>query len=216
MNRLSVVGAIVTSFVLGATMTVAAQDEHKQQEELKKETAQPPARQDQAKPEEHRNQEPQQNEERRQEPRQDQRQMQPQQEKQQHEMQQQEKQQQKMDKQQEKMEKQQGQERREQAQPQQPNREQGRPQHAQNQRHIPEQDFHAHFGREHRFHPGRMQVNGGSPQFRYSGYMFELVEVWPTDWAYDADDYYIDYFGDEYWLCSFSHPEVRLELIIIG
>jgi len=215
MNRLSIVGAIATSFVLGATMTVAAQDEHKPQEEQKKETAQPPARQDQAKPEEHRNPEPQQNEERRQESRQDERQMQ-QQEKQQHEMQQQEKQQQKMDKPQEKMEKQQGQERREQAQPQQPNREQGRPQHAQNQRHIPDQDFHAHFGREHRFHPGRMPVNGGRPQFHYSGYMFELVEVWPTDWAYDADDYYIDYFDDEYWLCSFSHPELRLELIIIG
>jgi flagellar biosynthesis GTPase FlhF len=211
MKRLSVVGAIFTSLVLGAAITAVAQDEPKK-EEHKQEEAKPAARQEQAKPEEHRNQE-QQNEERRQEPKQDEHQMQKQQENQRREMQQQ-------DKQQEKMDKQQGreQERREQAQPQQtmPNREQGRPQHAQNQRHIPEQDFHSHFGREHRFHPGRMQVNAGRPQFRYSGYMFELVEVWPTDWAYDSDDYYIDYFGDEYWLCSFSHPDIRLELVIIG
>jgi hypothetical protein len=220
MNRLSVVGAIFTSLVLGAAMNAVAQDdEHKKPEEHKQQTAQPPARQEQAQPEERRNQ-PQQNnnEERRQEPRQDERQMQQQQEKQQHEMQQQEKQQQRMDKQQEKMDRQQGQEQREQARPQQPmpNREQARAPHRENQRHISDHDFHAHFGREHRFHPGRMQVSGGSPQFAYSGYTFELVEVWPTDWAYDADDYYIDYFGDEYWLCSFSHPEIRLELIIIG
>jgi len=211
MNRLSVVGTIFTSLVLGAAMNALAQEEHKQQEEhqnQKQEVAQPAARQDQAKPEEHRNQQPQ-NEERRQ----DERQMQQQQEKQQHEMQQQEKQQQKMDKPQGRE-----QERREQAQPQHP-RQNGQPSrapHTGNQRRIPEHDFHAHFGREHRFAPGRMQVNGGRPQFNYSGYVFEIVEVWPTDWAYDADDYYIDYFGDEYWLCSFSHPEMRLELIIIG
>ena len=61
-----------------------------------------------------------------------------------------------------------------------------------------------------------MQVNEGRPQFNYGGYAFEIVEVWPVGWAYDADDYYIDFFDDEYWLCSFSRPDVRLELIIIG
>jgi len=220
MKRLSVVGAIFTSLVLGAAMSAVAQEEeHKKPEEHKQETAPPPARQEQAQPEERRNQPPQNNEERRQEPRQDERQMQQQQQKQQHEMQQEEKQQQKMDKQQEKMDRQQGreQDRREPTQPQQPMQNgPARAPRGGNQRHISDHDFHAHFGHEHRFHPGRMQVSGGRPQFTYSGYMFELVEVWPTDWSYDADDYYIDYFGDEYWLCSFSHPEVRLELIIIG
>jgi hypothetical protein len=61
-----------------------------------------------------------------------------------------------------------------------------------------------------------MQVYEGRPQFHYSGYVFEIVEVWPADWVYDEDDYYIDYVEDEYWLYSFHHPGVRLELIIIG
>ena len=174
-------------------MSAAAQDEHKDE---KQQATPPPARHEQAAPAEHRNQE-QQNEQRRQEPRQNE-----------HQMKQQQEQERKMDKQQEKMERQQ--EARPQGQPQ------GGERHAGNQRHIPDNDFHAHFGREHRFAPGRLQVSSGRPQFRYSGYMFELVEVWPADWAYDADDYYIDYFGDEYYLCSFSHPEIRLELIIIG
>jgi hypothetical protein len=83
-----------------------------------------------------------------------------------------------------------------------------------NHRRIPEQDFHAHFGREHRFAPGRVQVYGGRPQFNYSGYVFEILEPWPGDWAYDDDDYYVEYVDDEYWLYSFRHPGVRLELII--
>ena len=219
MKRLSVVGAIFTSLVLGAAMNAVAQEENKQ-EEHKQETAQPPARQEQAKPEERRSQPQQNNEERRQEPRQDERQMQQQQEKQQHETKQQEKQQQKMDKQQEQMNRQQGreQDRRQQAQPQQPMQkgQQARAPHRENQRRISEGDFHAHFGREHRFAPGRIQVYEGRPQFTYTGYVFELLNPWPSDWAYDTDDYYVDYFDDEYWLCSFSHPEIRLELIIIG
>ena len=85
-----------------------------------------------------------------------------------------------------------------------------------NRRRISDPDFRAHFGREHRFTPGRMQVYEGRPQFNYGGYVFELVEPWPVAWAYDDDDYYIDYIDDEYWLYSFDHPGVRLELIIIG
>ncbi len=61
-----------------------------------------------------------------------------------------------------------------------------------------------------------MQVYEGRPEFTYSGYVFELVNPWPSDWMYDSDDYYVDYFDGEYWLCSFSHPDIRLELIIIG
>ena len=209
MKRRSVVGAILSSFLLGAAMTAVAQEEeHKQQEEHKQE-ATPPAKQEPATPEERKNQQTQ-KDERQQPAQQDERQMK-----------QQPEQQKKMEKQQEKMETQQGreQERQRQAQPQQPmqgGQQQGRPQRGQNQRHISDHDFHAHFGREHRFAPGHMQVYEGRPKFSYSGYVFELVDVWPTDWAYDTDDYYIDYFDDEYWLCSFSHSDIRLELIIVG
>jgi hypothetical protein len=60
-----------------------------------------------------------------------------------------------------------------------------------------------------------MHVYEGRPQFSYGGYVFELVEPWPADWAYDADDYYIDYVDDEYWLYSFDDPGVRLALVIV-
>ena len=49
--------------------------------------------------------------------------------------------------------------------------------------------------------------------------VFEIVEAWPADWAYDDDDdddYYIDYVDDDYWLCSFHPAGVRLELMIVG
>ncbi len=116
------------------------------------------------------------------------------------------------------MEKQPGreQERHEQARPEEKQGEQARAErHEENHRRIPDSDFHAHFGREHHFRPGRVQVYGGRPQFNYSGFVFELVEPWPTAWAYDDDDYYIDYVDDEYWLYSLRYPGVRLELIII-
>jgi hypothetical protein len=61
-----------------------------------------------------------------------------------------------------------------------------------------------------------MEAYQGRPQFNYGGYVFELVEPWPAAWVYDADDYYIDYVDDEYWLYSFDDPGVRLELIIVG
>jgi TolA-binding protein len=209
MKRLSVVGAICVSFLLGAAMSVVAQDE--KQEEHKNDrqnTAQPPARQQEARPEERRNQEPQ-KEERRQEPRQDERQMK-----------QQEEQQKKVEKRQEKMDKQQGrdQERREQT-PAQQQTTQGKKQardgrNGGNQRRISEPDFRAHFGRQHRFAPGRMQVYNGQPQFYYGGYNFVLVEAWPVDWAYDADDYYIDEFDGEYWLFNVEQPGVRLAIFI--
>lgn len=212
MKRLSVVGGIIGSFLLAGAMTAAAQEEHTQQEERKQERASP-ARQESAKPEEHKNQEPPKDERQRVPKQQDERQMKQQQQEQQKIEKQDEKQQ-------EKMEKQQGREeqRHEQAQPQEPMHggQQARAPQRENQRRISDHDFHAHFGREHRFAPGRMQVYDGRPQFAYSGYVFELVEVWPADWAYDADEYYIDYFDDEYWLCSFTHPEIRLELIIVG
>jgi len=115
------------------------------------------------------------------------------------------------------MERQQGreQDRHEQARPEERQNEQARAERHEDHRRIPDADFHARFGREHHFRPGRVQVYGGRPQFNYGGYVFELVEPWPVDWAYDDDDYYIDYVDDEYWLYSLRYPGVRLELIIV-
>lgn len=201
MNRLSIVGGICASLLLGSAITAAAQDEHKNE---RQEPARPENRQEPARPDERRNEPPQSGNRHNTTPQSEGRQDQqpqsgdrrPQRPENERQMQQPE--------QQRNMER----PRQEQAQP--------RGQHGANQRRIPQNDFRAHFGREHRFAPGRVQVVQGRPQFAYSGYVFQIVEMWPSDWAYDADDYYIDDFGDEYWLCSFSHPDVRLELIIIG
>src|SRR6266576_833563 len=153
MKRLSVVGGICASLLLGAAGMCVAQDEHKQDEHK----------------DEHKN---------------------------------------------ERQESAQPQDRHEQARPQ-GQVQGGAKEHEGNQRRIPDRDFHAHFGREHHFAPGRVQVYGGRPQFTYSGFVFELVEPWPVAWAYDDDDYYIDYVDDEYWLYSLRYPGVRLELIIV-
>jgi len=221
MNRLSVVSGLFASLLLGAAATVVAQDEHRdKQDNARPENRQEQARpQEQTRPDERRNEPPQSGNRREMTPQNEGRpEQQPQSgdrhpERQQDERQmQQPERRQNMGEQQEREKDRHGQERQ---QPMQ-NGQQARAPHRENRRRIPEQDFHAYFGQEHRFAPGRVQVVQGRPQFAYSGYMFEIVEVWPAGWAYDADDYYIDYFDDEYWLCSFSHSDIRLELIIIG
>jgi hypothetical protein len=223
MSRFLIVGGICAGFLMSMATMAVAQDEHKNERpgsgqlQNRQEQARP---QEPARPDDRRNQEPQggnrhemtpqnggrpaqqpQSGDRRPERRQDERQMQqPEQRQNMGEQQQREK------------------DRHDQARPQremqgnQHARAEGRERH---ERRIPEPDFRAHFGREHHFHPGRMQVYQGRPQFNYSGYVFELVEPWPEDWAYDQDDYYIDYMDDEYWLYSLDHPGVRLELIIV-
>jgi len=87
--------------------------------------------------------------------------------------------------------------------------------HEGQQRHIPDQDFRSHFGREHHFAPRLVQAYQGRPSFAYSGYTFVLVEAWPTEWGYDDDDYYVDYVDGEYWLYNLLYPGARVELIIV-
>ena len=226
MKRLSVVGGICASLLLGAAVTAVAQDEHKND---KQDNAHPENRQEQAQPQEQarpkeqprpddrRNQQPQSGDRREMTPQSEGRQepqsgdRHPQKPENDRQMQQQHEQER------QNMERQQGQEqeRHEQARPQQKQGEPARTdRHEENHRRIPDADFHAHFGREHHFSPGRVQVYGGRPQFNYGGYAFVLVEPWPGAWAYDDDDYYIDYIDGEYWLYNLRYPGVRLELII--
>jgi flagellar biosynthesis GTPase FlhF len=82
--------------------------------------------------------------------------------------------------------------------------------HGRGQR-IPEQKFQASFGRQHTFRPQHVQDNR---RFQYSGYWFEIVEVWPADWSFD-DECYIDEFGDDYFLIDTFHPGVRLLVIVV-
>ncbi len=84
-----------------------------------------------------------------------------------------------------------------------------------NQRRIADNDFRAHFGRDHRFAPHRMEVVEGRPRFSYGGYNFALVDAWPAGWSYDTDDCYVDYVDGNYYLMNVRHPGVRLLLTIL-
>ena len=79
---------------------------------------------------------------------------------------------------------------------------------------IPDEKFHAQFGRSHTFHPQRPVVVSGQPRFEYSGYSFVLVDAWPVGWAY-TDDCYIDYVDGEYFLFDLLHPGVRIALFVV-
>ncbi|MHB8217157.1 MAG: hypothetical protein ACYDDS_13870 [Candidatus Sulfotelmatobacter sp.] len=78
---------------------------------------------------------------------------------------------------------------------------------------IPDDKFRAQFGREHHFN-ARTVIVEGRPQFQYGGYNFELVDVWPADWAY-TDDCYIDYIDGEYYLIDLLHPGIRLAVVVV-
>jgi hypothetical protein len=206
MKRFAMVGGICASLLLGVALSAVAQDEHPSErppnapQEPKETRPQPKAPQDQAKPEEpskpgdRKNQEPESGDRKNTTPQSEGRQPQ---------------------------EPQSGDRKM-------PGREesdkgkgaQGHPadQHGQfqgQQRHIPDKDFHAHFGQSHHFAVGHIQQYQGRPSFAYSSYTFVLVDTWPTGWGYDADNYYVDYMDGEYWLFNVLYPGVRVELIVV-
>ncbi|MGA9498493.1 MAG: hypothetical protein WA718_08210 [Terriglobales bacterium] len=80
--------------------------------------------------------------------------------------------------------------------------------------HIPDDKFRSSFGRQHKFKVQRPTVVQGQPTFQYGGYSFEMVDPWPTDWAY-TDDCYIDYIDGEYFLFDLAHPGVRLAIVVV-
>lgn len=81
-------------------------------------------------------------------------------------------------------------------------------------KHIPDDKFRQHFGRQHTFHVQRTQiVNVSQPVVVYGGYNFQLVDAWPVGWGYD-DDCYIDYVDDGYYLFDVMHPGVRIAVFV--
>lgn len=214
MKRLAVVTGICASFVLGAALTALAQDGHQGErpadrpaaapqeprQEPRQEQARPeqPRQQEQARPEDRRNQEPESGNRKNTTPQNEGRPERDQQSGDRH---------------------MQGRETHEngrtyEGRPE--NGQQGGNRHAANTRRIPDQDFRAHFGPQHRFAPGRLQQYQGQPSFSYSGYIFEIVNPWPMGWGYDDDDYYVDYMDGDYWLYNTLYPGVRVMVIIVG
>jgi len=84
---------------------------------------------------------------------------------------------------------------------------------------IPQQTFGLYFGFGHYFRIGvQPSMYLGYPRFQYGGYSFLLLDPWPSDWDpnwYDADDLYIDWDGDGYYLYNSSYPYERLAVTIV-
>jgi hypothetical protein len=79
---------------------------------------------------------------------------------------------------------------------------------------IPDDKFHANFGRQHHFAIGHPQVVGAQPRFQYSGYSFEIVDPWPAGWAY-SDDVYVDFVDGDYFIFDILHPGERIAVTVI-
>jgi hypothetical protein len=84
---------------------------------------------------------------------------------------------------------------------------------------IPDPQFKANFGKQHRFAVNRMitttTVVPNQTQFVYAGYTFIFLDPWPADWLF-TDECYIDYVDEEYFLFDVFHPGVRVALFVIG
>ena len=76
---------------------------------------------------------------------------------------------------------------------------------------IPDERFKASFGQQHRFRVSEGDYR--NRRFKYGGYWFGFVGVWPSNWLYTQDVYVVDING-VYYLCNASYPGVNIALSI--
>lgn len=79
---------------------------------------------------------------------------------------------------------------------------------------IPDDRFHANFGREHVFIINRPVIVEGHPRFQYGGYWFGFNQPWPVGWLY-TDNVYVDYVDGGYFLYNPFHPGIRVIVTVI-
>jgi primosomal protein N' len=79
---------------------------------------------------------------------------------------------------------------------------------------IPDDRFHANFGREHNFHMGNPVLVGGYSRFQYGGFWFGFVQPWPSGWYY-TDDVYIDYVDGGYYMYNPYYPGARFSISVV-
>jgi primosomal protein N' len=79
---------------------------------------------------------------------------------------------------------------------------------------IPDDRFHANFGREHNFHMGNPVLVGGYSRFQYGGFWFGFVQPWPSGW-YCTDDVYIDYVDGDYHMYNPYYPGTRFSISVV-
>jgi hypothetical protein len=84
---------------------------------------------------------------------------------------------------------------------------------------IPDPQFKANFGKQHRFAVNRLitttTVVPNQTQFVYAGYAFIFLDPWPADWVF-TDECYIDSVDEEYFLFDVFHPGIRVALFVVG
>lgn len=81
-------------------------------------------------------------------------------------------------------------------------------------RRIDDDDWHRHFGHEHRFVIVRPVIVAGHARFRYGGYWFVISRPLPPGWRY-SDQVYVDHDDDGYFMCSPRHPGVHIAIDIM-
>ena len=79
---------------------------------------------------------------------------------------------------------------------------------------IPDDRFHANFGRGHDFHMGNPVLVGGYSRFQYGGFWFGFVQPWPVGWYY-TDDVYIDYVDGGYYMYNPYYPGARFSISVV-
>ena len=79
---------------------------------------------------------------------------------------------------------------------------------------IPDDRFHANFGRGHDFHMGNPVLVGGYSRFQYGGFWFGFVQPWPSGWYY-TDDVYIDYVDGGYYMYNPYYPGTRFSISVV-
>jgi hypothetical protein len=76
---------------------------------------------------------------------------------------------------------------------------------------IPDENFHASFGRDHAFRIRQPRFVNGYYRFQYGGYWFGYRDRWPLGWDY-SDNIYVDYVGGAYYMYNPRRPGIRITL----
>jgi hypothetical protein len=84
---------------------------------------------------------------------------------------------------------------------------------------VPNDRFGLYFGTGHAFEIGNLPLLfvGGYPRFQYDGYWVTLLDPWPENWPplwYEADNVYIDWGGDGYYLYDTNYPGIGIAVTI--
>jgi hypothetical protein len=79
---------------------------------------------------------------------------------------------------------------------------------------IPEEKFHASFGREHTFVMSKTVIVEHQTRFVQGGYTFVMAQPWPAAWV-ATTPVYIDFISGGYYLICPAQPSVQIALTVM-